>query len=74
MAEMQALATLKQSLPDLCALMKLNAQDGVDIQTMALQELDHLNAHAMMNQNLLAAAKALNLEITDAGWASAMIY
>lgn len=50
---MTALATLKNSLPDLCALMKLNAQDGVDIQTMALQELDHLNAHALMNQNLL---------------------
>lgn len=44
---------LKQEVPQLKALMQLNALPGTDVETMALQELEYLRTIAMSNSAIM---------------------
>jgi len=47
------LQILTTNLPTLKALMGLNARPGTDVETMVLQEIQHVQEHAMRNPSIL---------------------
>lgn len=52
--ENKGIALLKQELPNLRALIGLNAKPGVDTNILALQELEYLQMHAMGKPDILS--------------------
>lgn len=53
MNETNTLVLLKEALPELKAIMGLNASPGTDIETMALQELEYLKNISMTKHEIL---------------------
>lgn len=51
--ENQGLALLRKELPNLKALIGLNAKPGVNVEILALQELEYLQMHAMTKADIL---------------------
>ena len=51
--ETKAVALLKKELPQLKAIIALNVTPGTDVQTMALEEIEHLKYHALTKPEIL---------------------
>jgi hypothetical protein len=51
--ETKPMELLKSSVSELSALIKLNAAEGVDVETLALQELEYLRMRAISNPAIL---------------------
>jgi hypothetical protein len=51
--ELKPIELLKAELPQLEAVLRLNAADGVDVKTLALQELEHIRMHCISKPEIL---------------------
>ncbi len=51
--EVKPLELLKTAVPELKAILALNAKEGVDVETIALQELEHLRMAAITKPDIL---------------------
>lgn len=51
--ELRPLEELKKALPELTAILSLNAAEGVDVNTLALQELDNLRMISVTKPEIL---------------------
>lgn len=53
MTETKTMELLKSEVPQLTALLRLNAIDGVDVQTIVLQELEYLRMASLTNPAIM---------------------
>lgn len=51
--ELKPIEALQKALPELAAILSLNAAEGVDVQTLALQELDNLRMISLTKPDVL---------------------
>ena len=51
--EQKPMELLKESVPEIKAILALNARPGVDVDTMALQELENLRLLAITKPDIM---------------------
>lgn len=51
--ELKPMELLKEEIPQLKALLKLNAADGVDVETLAIQELEYIRMASIANPAIM---------------------
>lgn len=81
-AEPKPMELLKSAVPELKAIMKLNAADGVDVETLALQELEYIRMAAIntpaildcMPQTIIMAVKSVLKQNLSMDPASGLVY
>lgn len=80
--EQKPMELLRQSVNELKAILKLNAAEGVDVETLAIQELDHLRMVAItkpeimdcMPQTVLMAVKTVLKQNLTMDPAAGLVY